>query len=807
MKTILCFTVMIVTLSAAVFCQNYKTYSDFLSASSGAQKFGVYGFDNPAVLTYLHQPDVMIAFSDAATDRGLTNRFGFFAAAPNIGFGVIRSKTSAITVNDYRVALSFGDHAVMGGLGYGWSTGDVQMLDRKSIVTVGTLVRPMKYVSTGLVGVVQTSGGLREAVLDVAGRPFGNELLMLFADYAYQGTNTKLKDGLWSVGAAAEPLAGIRVALRYQDTKALTLGFELSFGNAGISSQSHFDSKQKYSYNTYAIRAGAYDRSVIYSTLNAKKNYVEFNLLGPINYQRFLLFDNSKTLQGLIAAIDAAKSDPSVSGIAINTSGMMADREKLWEVREKLKDFKSSGKKVVMFIDRGGIDLYHFASVSDKIVMDPIGVISFEGFLMGRTFMKGTLEKLGIGFDEWRFFKYKSAVEILSREKMSDADREQRQKLIDDYYKLAKQDIIEGRNISPEKFDQFVNDSVIFMSTEAIENRLVDTLGRWETVKEVIKKLEGEEKKLVSAGTLAKFQLPHDNYWGDKPRIAIIYALGACAMDEGITARKLVKDVEAVTNDSKVKAVVLRVDSPGGDAMASDIIAEALKKCKEKKPVIISQGYVAASGGYWLSMYGDTIVAAPNTITGSIGVIGGWMYNKGLKESLGMTTDFVKAGAHADIGFGFTLPLISMGIPDRNFTPEEHAKMENMMKTFYKEFVKMVASGRKKKFDDIEPIAQGRVWSGFDGKQNGLVDVLGGLETAVNIAKEKAGFAKDQEVAVVEYPKKGLFDISVLIPKLIGIEIQPQKNELIDFVKFRLKHNGEIMPILPLDMIESYRVE
>ena len=317
---------------------------------------------------------------------------------------------------------------------------------------------------------------------------------------------------------------------------------------------------------------------------------------------------------------------------------------------------------------------------------------------------------------------------------------------------------------------------------------------------ESVQNLEREENTFVGGGSLLKFQLPFDNRWGERPKIAIIYALGACAMDDGITARNLVKDVEAVTNDTRVKAVVLRVDSPGGDGMASDYIAEALRKCKEKKPVIISQGYVAASGGYWLSMYGDTIVAAPNTITGSIGVIAGWAYNKGFKDTLGMTTDHVKVGKHADLGFGMTLPLIGVSLPDRDFTPDERSRLETEIKTMYKEFVTKVASGRKKQFDEIEPIAQGRVWSGYDGKENGLVDILGGLETAIQIARDRAGICPKADVEIVELPEKGWFDMSGFMPKLLPFSVED--DPVLKHLKFRLEHNGQPMPIMPMDEME-----
>jgi len=230
-----------------------------------------------------------------------------------------------------------------------------------------------------------------------------------------------------------------------------------------------------------------------------------------------------------------------------------------------------------------------------------------------------------------------------------------------------------------------------------------------------------------------------------------------------------------------------------------------MKKAKGKKPIIVSQGFVAASGGYWLSMYADTIVAAPRTITGSIGVIGGWIYNKGLKDSLGISTDYVKVGDHADIGFGMTLPLIGLTIPDRNLTIDERARAESLIKTMYKEFVDKVSLGRKQKSDDIESIAQGRVWSGLDAKQNGLVDILGGLETAVNIAKERAGIPKGQDVTIVEMPKKGLFDFSKFAPKFFGIETKALSDPTIELLKFRLKHNGEPLPMLPMEDIDVIR--
>jgi protease-4 len=794
-------------LSTVLFAQSgflpYHARTDFALAPPGALRFGLYGFENPALLSHLHQPDALFTWSDKSGKWSDFNNWGLFVAVPHLGFGVAKEKTAGGTVTDYQLSLGAGHELFSFGVAYGWSGGDVTRFGRTDIFKIGALLRPNTYLSFGLSGTTSVSGKGEEAVFDLAARPFRTEVATFFADYTISD-RVSIKNGPWSIGAAVEALPGIRIAGRYFDTKAFTLGIEIALGRAAVSTLAHFDRDRNHSYTTYGLRLGAYDRTFL-SRLTPRQKYVELNLFGPLKYRRFVLFDNSKTLSGILMAIDAAKVDGRVAAIAINTSGMEANREMLWEIREKLKDFKTSGKNVVVFIDRPGIDEYHLASVADKIVLDPTGLIVLPGFVTGRTFLKGTLEKVGIGYDEWRFFKYKSAVEVFSRDKMSEGDREQRQKLVDDFYRLAKKDICEGRRISEGQFDQWVNEDALFLPHDAIEKGLADTLGRWEEVRAMVETLQGTKKTSMGAGALARFNLPDDNVWGGKPRIAVIYALGVCAMDEGITARRLVKDVDAASDDNRIKAIVLRVDSPGGDAIASDYIAEALKKARAKKPVIVSQGLVAASGGYWLSMYADTIVAAPNTITGSIGVIGGWFYNAGLKEYLGMTTDFAKSGRHADLGFGFTLPFIGASLPDRNLNAEERAKMERGIKSMYGDFVQKVAAGRASESEKIEPIAQGRIWSGYDGRENGLVDVLGGLETAINIAKTRAGIPADQEIHIVESPEPALFDFSALAPRILGIDAPVREDAFIEHLRFRLKQNGLPTPIMPLEDIDFAR--
>ena len=779
----------------------FHTNNDFLLASPGAFKFGLYGYDNPALTSLLQQPDVSFFWSDKNGTWKDFNRWGAFAAIPHAGIGVVHQKQGGLYVSDYRISAGTGNRTVSTGLGYGWSNGYTKTFNRSNFVYVGTLYRPAPAVSIGFIGSVATqTRGVNEAVVDAAVRPFSSSFWTLFADFAIHSKQS-LADAHWSAGTVVELLPGICLSGRYFDTKGFTVGLQFSLGRIGLTTQAHYGTDQRYSHNTYGIRLGALDRTIL---TGAKDKYVAFDLRGPIRYQQYRFLDNSNTLLNLLTAIDAAKEDPTVAGIAINTSGMSSDKELLWEVREKLREFKKSGKHVVAFIDQPDINVYHFASIADKVVMDSQGLIQLNGYVMGRTYLKGMLEKIGIGYDEWRFFKYKSAVENLSRDSMSVADREQRQKLVDNYFALAKQDICASRGFTSGQFDAMIDSEVVFMANDALAKGLVDTLGRWGDVEQVIKKMEGKPNRYVGAGRLERMNRATDHRWSEPPAIAVIYALGACAMDEGITARKLVHDVEAAVSSTAVKAIVLRVDSPGGDPMASDYIAEALKKAKGKKPIIVSQGAVAASGGYWLSMYADTIVAAPNTITGSIGVIGGWLYNKSIKEKLGISTDLVKAGQHADLGFGFTLPLIGLGLPDRNLTDAERSRMEYTIRSMYRDFVGRVAEGRKKSPDEIGVIAQGRVWSGTDGLKNGLVDVLGGLETAILIAKSRAGIPATAEATLLQFPEPGLINFNQFLPKIIGIETK-QSDPLMDHLLFRLRHNGLGMMMLPLEDIDLQR--
>lgn len=794
----------VVALFVSIACAQDSNYSDFLLCSPGSMAYGLYGYDNPAMIKHVDYMDLLFAWSNPKDDRQDVDRWGIFTAIPGaISFGAIHQSNGSSGLTDYRLGLGLGDRCKSFGIGYGWSTGKLSK-NRSDLVILGSVFRPVPQVSVGIWGNMATSGDDKIGFADIGIRPLANPLVTLFADYSL-AEGQRAKDGMWSAGTALELIPGLRVVGRYMSDQSYSLGLSIGLGRITASTQAYYTKDEKYDYSTYSVRIGGIDRSPIGRKMMARRNYLELNLKGPIKYQRFKLFDKSPTLLGLLDAIDAAKEDPSIAGIAIHAGDMVANWELAWEIREKLKEFQKAGKHVIIYLEDASFTKYHFASVADKVVMDPTGGMELMGMRLGRYYLKGTLEKLGIGFDELRFFKYKSAYETLARDSMSEGDREQLQAILDDFYDLARQDVCESRKMSPEEFDRLVNQEYFFMPDDAVAAGLVDTLVKWDDIGKVIEKIEGRSKRLVGTSRLARYSQLHDDYWGEKPRIAVIYALGECAMDQGIKARSLSNVIKRTTSDKKIKGVVFRVDSPGGSATASDLVAEALKKCAEKKPVIVSQGWVAGSGGYWISMNGHRIVAAPNTITGSIGVIGGYIYNKGLKEKLGMSTEVLKAGEHSDFGFGAPIPLLGV-LPDRPMSDEERAKAEHGIKKFYEIFVEKVANARHTERKKIEEIAQGRVWSGTDGLSIGLVDEIGGIERAIEIARQKAGIRSKKQMCLVEMPEPPLIDTSKLTPKLIGVSnLWGQTNPAIEDLRFRIEHNGEIMPIVPFEIMDALR--
>ncbi|MEE9270849.1 MAG: signal peptide peptidase SppA, partial [Candidatus Krumholzibacteria bacterium] len=700
--------------------------------------------------------------------EGELNNWGYFLGGRELGFGLVRSEAplpggGETGVNDMRIGFVDGTRNTTVGFGYGWSSGDDDLLGRSDIFQAGMVQRFGRYLSLGISGNFALENSDQTGLFDLAVRPIGNDMVTVFAD-AELPRGISASDAPWSVGAILEPLPGIQLTGRLFDDDSYALSVGISIGALRFTSSPRFTKDGKTTNITYESRSGYFESSVFQNWALKDRAYLNMNLKGTVKYRGFKYFDkDTHPLFRVLTDLENAKNDPAIRGVAVNLSGAKMSRGKAWEIRTKLQHIRDAGKHVVIFVDEVGMTQLHLASVADRIVMDPEGVIVIPGYVLSRTYVRDMLEKMGLGFDEWRFLEYKSAMEAFSRRDMSAADRLQRQKLLNDIYATVRRDVATSRGVGEGTFDDWVDKEFLIDSKRAIELGIVDKLGRWEDVKEVITELEGSRKFYFGRRFLAGERIK-SREWGENPKIAIVYALGICAMDSGIHARRLEKIFQGLRDDPSVDAVVFRIDSPGGSGMASDVAAAAMKKCAERKPVIVSQGDVAASGGYWLSMYGTEVYAQPTTITGSIGIIGGWIWNDGIGEKLGHTSDHVKTGEHADINAGIRLLMFGPRIPDRNLTSDERKQVIDTMKDFYNGFVDKVATGRNMSSEAVHEVARGRVYSGWDARTAGLVDHIGGLDAAIRAARTAAGIDLDDEVTYVEYPKMPAFNLAALRP-------------------------------------------
>ncbi|MFA5880039.1 MAG: signal peptide peptidase SppA [Candidatus Margulisiibacteriota bacterium] len=758
----------------------YNLNARYLIGSSGALRSGLYGFINPAVATYQYLPEGTVVFQNENTNFGSKALFFGFN-----GFGsAIYSDDNA---TNYQITGAFGSRIFSLGLGIGYSAGYNLNQNYSTYFLAGLLYRPINYFSVGFSGKIKTQGTTPEAILDLAYRPLGNDNLTIFADYAFE-PNKNLDKNSGSAGVIWEAIEGFRIMGRYFRDQSFNLGLGLSLGTVGL--EAKLDQKGSNSRGSYFLRIGGYDNTII---PKLDQRYLKLDFAKPITYRPDNFFDKKLYLLQLINIIDNARLDSSIKGIVINYSEIQTPKNQnpsiLWEIRNQLQEFRAKGKKVIIYIDYADINKYDFISVADKIVMDPLGKIDLNGVYFSRTYFKGSLEKLGIGFQEFRFFKYKTAYETFSQDKLSESDKEQYQILLNFSYSKIKQDICSSRKISEETFDTFINTKPMFSAKNALDNNLVDKLGRADELTDYINSLEKTRITFITPSDMESNITPYGTEWSEKSKIAVIYVLGICAMDTGINARTLVKDFETAINNPNIKAIVVRVDSPGGDAIASDIINKEIEKAKKVKPVIISQGSVAASGGYWLAMNGTKILSYPNTLTGSIGVISGFFWNKTIGNFLGISRDYLKIGEHADLGQGFILP-------DRPANESEIKMIKEDITDEYKVFVNKVALARNKSNSEIDMIAQGRVWNGTDAKARGLVDDFGGLESAINAAKELAGISGNEFVEIVELPKVPFINFqSIIKGQFNNVFLNKSLTSFDDYLKFWLNHNGRAMPM------------
>ncbi len=483
----------------------------------------------------------------------------------------------------------------------------------------------------------------------------------------------------------------------------------------------------------------------------------------PIDLSAFGGKPDSQQLRTITRALRAAATDERIAGVFITGdltpaafgSGFAALRE----VRDALNDFKAAGKPVAAYLTYATTKSYYLASVATDLAIDPYGIILMPGLASEPAFFAGAFEKYGVNVQVTRVGKYKSAVEPFTRREMSPENREEMQKLLGDIWQKLLADMAPSRELTPAQMQATVDAEGMIRAAPAQAARLVDRVAYRDEVYDALKAKTGRSgskepfKQIalhayaneLKGGAEAPLTKALGQTSGRGGRIAVVYAEGEIVDGEGDTGEiggtKFSRELRKLRQDDQVKAIVLRVNSPGGSASASEVIQREVRLIQKVKPIVVSMGSYAASGGYWISAYGDRIFAEPTTITGSIGVFGIQFDIKKLAGDFGITFDSVKTGKFAD--------ALTISRPK---TPEELAVLQRMVDWIYGEFVAKVADGRKLSPEKVESIAQGRVWSGSDAMELGLVDELGGLDAAIAYAATKAGISGKYQLR--EYPRQ-----------------------------------------------------
>ncbi|MBK8807671.1 MAG: signal peptide peptidase SppA [Bacteroidales bacterium] len=484
--------------------------------------------------------------------------------------------------------------------------------------------------------------------------------------------------------------------------------------------------------------------------------------------------DQKIGLIDILKAIEKAEQDNNIKGIILKVDYVSAGISTLTEIRDALEDFKASGKFVLSYSDFYTQKAYYLSSVAQKVYMNPEGQVMLQGVSIRTTHFKSALEKLGIKPQIIRHGKYKSAVEIISEDKMSDASRYQMKEMIDDIWSHLKNSIAASRNIQVADIDTWADSLTIRNGKIAKEKGLIDEIKYFDEFllecKDSMKIAQDADLNSVSLSAYINEMVTEEFsvVTESETQVAVIVAQGNIIPSEGddesIGSENVSRMIRKARLDKNVRAIVLRVNSGGGSALASEAIWRECKLSAEQKTFVVSMGDAAASGGYYIAAPADYIVAQPTTITGSIGVFGVFFSGVELLNDLGITSDVVTSNANADMGT-FARPL----------NPQEVKVMELGIEDVYQTFTKHVAEGRKKTQPEVDSVGQGRVWTGADALSIGLVDKLGGLKTALKVAIDMEGIA--DSVYVVKYYPEVLDPFSAIMKGITGNTVSTQVKE------------------------------
>jgi len=799
---------------------SYYDETALLTGPPASFREGLLGYANPA-LPAVTGNHALFAWATEDEDVGSIGDWAALGSVGGLGAGLVRRERGTQASTGFHLSLAGGSDAAALGLGFQGFAGDADALGRVNRLTLGTVLRPSPYLSLGLVGNVSLETDDREVVGELGLRPLGTSRLTLFADAAWPD-EADLEDVPWSVGASVELVRGVDLVGRFVESRSFaangrvvddeswSAGLRVELGRLGLGSEARTNDAG-YAQQINRIRVGRHAPSALGDALREEGAHVPLRPgRTPYRAPRFALAsDEGPRFYDVLRTLRQVTENDRVSAVALDLSALNVSREQAWELRRAVERVQSAEKSVVAFLEGGGVggsmNTYHLASAADRVVMDPRRTLVLPGYATSRTYLRRALDTLGLGVQTFRHFDYKSAYETFSRTGFSEADSLQRQELVDDWYALTRRDIAESRDLTPDSLDRIIDEQVILDAEDAKRAGLVDTLGRWPAREGYLSAVTGTDTRALGPDRLDEIETA-TRRWGTPPEIAVVYGIGATSIDGGMQAKSLAKTFRRLASDDDVEAVVFRVDSPGGSALAADIVAEAVRDCAEQKPVLVSQGTVAASGGYLASAFADRIFAGPNTVTGSIGVIGLWIYEDGLlSERANLDYDVVQRGERADLFAPYRLPFLGLPVPARPLSDDELERVRRLILRSYDDFVRSVAAGRDTTEAYVREVGEGRVYSGQDALGRGLVDELGGLARAL-VAAERAAELRGEEVRIREVnATTGLVDLPDLLPfglgGLVGAREKQERPETpsLEFLRTVLDTQPQPLMILPPD--------
>ena len=658
----------------------------------------------------------------------------FFVSGGGTGFGMAFANAEQ-DIDFTRYTLSTGQRlgtSFYWGTGYSWINSDDKSYDKFASWSFGLMLR-REYLSVGATvrdlnrPRLHGEGLGRTYDFGLAIRPSTSRIT-----FSLDARKVEKVSGLdFNYGIEVRPINGVTVRGSLNSDHSFDLRFGVNYGQFGSGTYNRFNTERDHQDGVGYIS--------ISSKLHTKPRH-----------RRHLFLDVQ--MHEIETTLKIAQRDPDVAGVLIHVGGSDYRIGHLQELSDIITKFRAAGKKVICYIHNCSTGNYMLASVCDQIALHPSGEIRLIGLRSEVSFYKGALDKLGIRADLEHIGVYKSASDVFTRTDMSDAHREVQNSILDDLYDQLTESIATGRGWTQDEVKQLIDEGP-FTAKQALDKKLVHRLAYRDQLQAISTELTGRQHALVKANAYLATEMYAYDWETPLPKIAIIEADGMMVTGESFTdpftgtktmgSTTIARAIESVREDNSVKAVVLRIDSGGGFVVASDVIWRELIRLKAVKPLIVSMGDAAASGGYYIAAPADVIVASPGTITGSIGVIGGKYSFKPLYDKIGIHKEIIKRGARADFYTDYG-----------DYPPEERTIIKEQITEIYNDFLEKVAEGRRMTTVEVDRIGRGRVWTGRQAKENGLVDRLGGLDLALSIARSKVGL-ENREVALIWLPKQG----------------------------------------------------